>query len=171
MYSFVLTKKNANELLSFLLRLPSNAPSDMKSLLLVGGAIRDLKKQNKPFNDKIDEYQKQRNEFLKTDLDAIFALQVEKSNAADDAARNLLQEKIAVLDAQAIRNVAEKFKEQSDAINAEGLEEVTMELSDDKFEKVKEIFMAKAQEVFKDVPNVTEILTDLGLILEEAKKV
>jgi hypothetical protein len=148
MQSFSLPTVRVYELATVIDSLEPKVLQDLKSIRLANGIVNDLKQVVKPFADKNDS-------ILARQLDLLKPYQEEykQADAAGFANEEVKQAFAKDLDARYQKEVNEKFKEEVDALNLTGKELITVELSDEKFSKLKELFEKHSAEKYlkKDV--------------------
>lgn len=139
MYNISLTKLQGSELAGFLKQLPLEKAGTVDSLSLIQNSVKDLLEQNKPYVDALLDFQKKQIEIVKPINEELRALQFKKF-AAEGADAKRLEEEINLRAQIGQEKVSELSLEAAEVVEAHSKEEIVLTLSDDKFDKVKEMF-------------------------------
>jgi hypothetical protein len=169
MYKFELSALAASELSAFFDVLPLNAVGDVKTLRLVSNGAKDLQDQNKEFGELFADIQKRQSEFLKPHQEEIEALK--KTVKPEDESKESFEARLAMLVQIKVADIngllKEKFADDNKTYEEAREKRVALSLSDDKFDKLKEIFEAKALEVFQNKKVLVEIVEGLDAAVKE----
>lgn len=147
MQSFSLPTIRVYELATVIDSLEPKVLGDLKSIRLATGIVNDLKLVVKPFADKNDS-------ILARQLEAMKPFQQEYNDG--EKAFETEEEKKAfakAIDARYQEVIGKQFTEEITALNATGKELIQVELSDEKFSKLKELFEKHSAEKYlkKDI--------------------
>lgn len=150
MYKFKLTLGNTITLTQFLDSLLPKDCGDMKSVRLITGSVTDLQNQTKSVTDFLADLNVKRKAFLE-----LYLPKLEAMKAAIDTAENkkLAEQELKEEDKRVVEKANEFLKPEYEKFDEMSKQEVELELSTDKFDKVRDMFTAKAIEVVlrKDV--------------------
>lgn len=143
MQKFSLQQSHAVDLVTVLDLLPPKDCVDMKTLRLVTGAVKDIKDQLKEYTDFVDELNSRMKEATKPWEEKV----AEKRASGLEGAE--LEAELKKLVDEANVAVTELFKADFEKKDEMGKAVKELELSVEKFDKVKELFNEKALEYFR----------------------
>lgn len=150
MYKFKLSLGNSIILTQFLDSLLPKDCGDMKSVRLITGSVTDLQNQTKEVTEFVANLNLKRKEFL-----VPFLPKLEAMKAAIDSAENkkIAEQELKDEDKRVVDKANEFLKPEYEKFEEMSKKEVDLELSTEKFDKVRDMFTAKAIEVIlrKDV--------------------
>lgn len=130
--------------------------STIKDIRLATKMVEDLKAVCKPYAEKSDVFNRKQAELIKPYQDEFM---MKKESLSDQELKALE----ADVNARFAKESEEKYGEERKAIEEEGKQVVKVELSDEKFTKLKELFEKYAAEKYLRKDVLVEVADALGI--------
>lgn len=127
-----------------------------KDIRLNVGLVNDLNAVNKELAEAVEKLNAKRREALKP-------LQEEYKEKSKDLSEEDVKKLSTELDAKFLIENKEWLEAEQKVVNELGEKEITVELGDDKFEKLKEWFIKFGQEKYTNKKILVELLDVLGI--------